>query len=270
MDGRDKPGHDGYNDTFRMMPATSFPLPTLIIAVLGALFAGFTSGFAGFGTALVASGIWLYVLPAPMVPPLAVILSVIGQIVSLGTVRHAFDWRHTLPYLAGAVIGVPLGIAVLAAASPLVIKIAVGTFLVAYSLYQLLQRKSFAIGQWGGKFADGVVGLGGGVLGGFAGLSGPLPLIWLQLRGGPSDRQRATYQPFNLVVLAMACVGMAISGQITFNVLTIALFCFPATFIGALLGARTYLRVSPKTFQRVVLGLLLVSGCILLVSALGL
>ena len=125
----------------------------------------------------------------------------IGQLVSLGTVHHAFDWRHTLPYLAGAVIGVPLGIAALTAASPLVIKIAVGTFLVAYSLYQLIQRKSFAIGQWGGKLADSTIGLGGGVLGGFAGLSGPLPLIWLQLRGGPSDRQRATYQPFNLVVL---------------------------------------------------------------------
>ena len=34
---------------------------------------------------------------------------------------------------------------------------------------------------------------------GFAGfgLSGPLPLIWLQLRGETSDRQRAIYQPFN-------------------------------------------------------------------------
>lgn len=252
-----------------MIPASSFSVPALTIAILGALLAGFTAGFAGFGTTLVASGIWLYVLPAPMVPPLAVLLSVAGQTVSLATVRHAFDWRQTLPYLAGAAIGVPLGIAALAAASPLFIKSAIGSFLVAYSIYQLLQRKNFAIGQWGGKLADGIIGLGGGVLGGFAGLSGPLPLIWLQLRGGPSDRQRATYQPFNLVVLAMASVGMSLSGQVTLPVLTITLICFPATLIGALLGARAYVRVSPQTFQRVVLGLLLVSGCVLLVSTLG-
>lgn len=251
------------------MLTSSFSLPTLAIAILGALLAGFTSGFAGFGTTLVASGIWLYVLPAPMVPPLAVLLSVAGQTVSLATVRHAFDWRQTLPYLIGATIGVPLGVAALAAASPLLIKIAVGTFLVAYSLYQLLQRRNFTIGQWGGKFADGIIGFGGGVLGGFAGLSGPLPLIWLQLRGGPSIKQRATYQPFNLVVLAMASVGMALSGQVTWPVLTITLICFPPTFIGALLGARAYVRVSPQTFQRVVLGLLLVSGCVLLVSSIG-
>lgn len=252
-----------------MIPAIPFTLPTLVIAILGALLAGFTNGFAGFGTALVASGIWLYVFPAQMVPPLAVLLSVAGQIVSLATVRHAFDWRQTLPYLAGAVVGVPLGILALAAASPLVIKIAVGAFLVAYSLYQLLQRRSFAIGQWGGRLADGIIGVGGGVLGGFAGLSGPLPLIWLQLRGGPSDKQRATYQPFNLVVLAMASVGMALSGQVTVPVLTTTLICFPATFIGALIGARAYVRVSPQMFQRVVLGMLMVSGCVLLVTSLG-
>jgi uncharacterized membrane protein YfcA len=247
----------------------SFSLSTLVIAVLGALFAGFTSGFAGFGTALVSSGIWLYVLPAPAVPPLVVMLSVVGQIVSLLTVSHAFKWRQTLPYLVGGALGVPVGIAALAAASPFVIKIAVGGFLIAYTLYQLLQRRHIEIGAWGGRFADGIVGLGGGVLGGFAGLSGPLPLIWLQLRGGPSDAQRATYQPFNLVVLALASIGMALSGQVTRDVLTFALICFPATLIGALLGARAYARVSPQTFQRAVLVMLLASGCVLLVSSIG-
>jgi hypothetical protein len=251
------------------MLTSSFSLPTLAIAVVGALLAGFTSGFAGFGSALVASGIWLYAFPAPMVPPLIVMLSVAGQLVSMATIRHAFDWRQTLPYLVGGVAGVPLGVAALAAASPFLIKTSVGTFLVTYSLYQFFQRKSFAIGQWGGKLADGLIGLGGGVLGGFAGLSGPLPLIWLQLRGGPSIKQRATYQPFNLVVLALASVGMALSGQVTWPVLTIALICVPPTFIGALLGARAYVRVSPRTFQRVVLGLLLISGCVLLMSSLG-
>ncbi len=245
-----------------------FSPSTLAIAALGAAFAGFTSGFAGFGSALVASGIWLYVLPAPDVPPLVVMLSVVGQLVSLTTVRHAFDWRQTLPYLIGGALGVPLGIAALSAASPLVIKIAVGSFLIAYTLYRLLQRKDIVIGAWGGRLADAAIGLGGGVLGGFAGLSGPLPLIWLQLRGGPSDAQRATYQPFNLIVLAIASVGMAISGQVTRDVLVVALICCPVTFIGALIGARAYARVSPQVFQRVVLLLLLVSGCVLLLSSL--
>jgi uncharacterized protein len=48
----------------------------------------------------------------------------------------------------------------------------------------------------------------------------------------------------------------------------IALLCLPATLIGAWIGARVYVGVSAQTFQCVVLGLLLVSGCILIGQAL--
>ena len=99
-------------------------------------------------------------------------------------------------------------------------------------------------------------------------MSGPLPLIWLQLRGGVPDRHRAIYQPFNLIVLTLASVGMAVSGQITMPMLSIAFLCLPATLLGAWIGAHVYGGVSAHAFQRVVLGLLLMSGCILLVQAL--
>jgi uncharacterized membrane protein YfcA len=107
-------------------------------------------------------------------------------------------------------------------------------------------------------------------LGGFAGLSGPLPLIWLQLRGGGNDEQRATYQPFNLIVWALASIGMSISGQITSHVLWVAFLCLPPTLLGAWIGARVYVGVSTQTFQRVVLCLLFVSGCILIGEAITL
>ena len=35
----------------------------MLIVLLGALLAGFTTGFAGFGTGLVASGLWFHALP---------------------------------------------------------------------------------------------------------------------------------------------------------------------------------------------------------------
>ena len=120
---------------------------------------------------------------------------------------------------------------------------------IAYATYQLFQRHKREIGRWGGNTADGLIGVGGGFLGGFAGLSGPLPLIWLQLRGRDSASQRATYQPFNVIMLALASVGMSISGQITSRVLWIALLCLPATLIGAWIGARIYVGVSARTFR---------------------
>lgn len=251
------------------MLGTALDLSGLTMVLFGALIAGFTTGFAGFGTGLVASGLWFHVLPAAMVPPLVALASVAAQLVGLVSVRHAFDWPHARAYLLGGVIGVPFGIAALAAASPFVLRTSIGAFLVAYAAHQLARRRARNVGGWGGRAADAIVGMGGGFLGGFAGLSGPLPLIWLQLRGGEGSAQRAIYQPFNLAVLALASLGMAIAGQITTPVLWIAALCLPITVFGAWIGVRTYAAVSQHTFQQVVLGLLLVSGCILIGQAIG-
>lgn len=252
------------------MLGASFDSATLVMVTVGALVAGFTTGFAGFGTGLVASGFWFHVLPAGMVPPLVALASVAGQIVGVVTVRKAFDWVRLLPFLIGAAVGIPLGVAALAAVSPFWLKMSAGAFLVAYSAFQLLARRRREIGAWGGRWADGAVGAGGGFLGGFAGLSAPLPVMWLQLRGGPPDGQRAVYQPFNLIVLALASAAMGLDGQITMDVLWIALLALPVTLAGAWIGARLYGAVSPLTFQRLVLVLLLVSGAILVAQALGL
>src|SRR5262249_28814948 len=138
------------------------------------------------------------------------------------TVRKAFDWSRASPYLVGGAIGVPLGVAALAAASPLVLRTSVGAFLIVYAAYQLFRHHDHDIASLGGKSADSVIGVAGGFLGGFAGLSGPLPLIWLQLRGGKPDSQRAIYQPFNLIVLTLAGFGMAVSGQFTMPTLWIS------------------------------------------------
>ncbi len=251
------------------MLGASFDFATVVFVVIGALVAGFTTGFAGFGTGLVASGFWFHVLPASMVPPLVALASVAGQIVGFVMVRKAFDWARLMPFLIGAAVGIPLGVAALAAVSPFWLKMSAGGFLVLYSACQLMVPRRREIGAWGGRWADGVVGLGGGFLGGFAGLSAPLPVMWLQLRGGAPDSQRAIYQPFNLIVLALASAGMALDGQITVPVLWIALFSLPATLAGAWLGARLYGAVSPRTFQRLVLVLLLASGAVLIAQAHG-
>jgi uncharacterized protein len=244
-----------------------FDTPTLLTLLLGALLAGFTQGFAGFGTALVASGLWFHVLPAAMVPPLVAMASVSGQLVGIATVRQAFDLRRCAPYLIGAVVGVPLGVAALSAASPAALKTAVGIFLFAYAAAQLSGFGRLSIGAWGGRPADGAVGLGGGILGGFSGLSGPLPLIWLQLRGGSGESQRAVYQPFNLIVLALAAAGMAVAGRIDVAVMTLKAICLPITALGAWLGAHAYRGIGEAAFRRVVLLLLLVSGALLVGQA---
>ncbi len=247
-------------------------LDTTAVALVcfGALLAGFTTGLTGFGTGLVASGVWFHVLPPEMVPPLVALSSVAAQLVGLITVRRAFDWRRAWPFLLGGVTGVPVGITALSIASPLLLRTSIGAFLLAYASIELFARSRRRFNSLRSKPADGCIGLGGGFLGGFAGLSGPLPLIWLQLtdRDSTADAQRAIYQPFNLAILTLASIGMAVAGQVTPNVLLIAALCLPATLIGSWVGARLYKRISGERFRRLVLGLLLLSGAMLIAQAL--
>ncbi len=85
------------------MFGASLDSPTLAVVVVGALVAGFITGFAGFGTGLVASGLWFHALPAAIVPPLVALASVAAQLAGLITVRKAFDWSRAMPYLVSSV-----------------------------------------------------------------------------------------------------------------------------------------------------------------------
>lgn len=239
------------------------------VVLAGALTAGFITGLSGFGTALVASGFWYFALPAQMVPPLAAMAAMAGQMVGLASakVRARFDWRRLTPFVLGALPGVAAGVALLNIAAPDTLRSAVGAMLVLYAGWQFSGWFRPEIGNWGGRPADAAVGTGAGLMSGFAALSGPIVIIWLQLRGGPAADQRAVYQPFNLVILSVSALAMGVAGRIDLTVLTVLAACVPLSLTGAALGVRTYHRVSDALFKRVVLSLLLASGLGLLAQA---
>ena len=98
---------------------------TLVFLLLGALAGGFVSGLAGFGTGLMALGIWLYVLPPSMAVPLVLICSIVGQTTTLFSLWRLIDFRLVWPFLIGGLLGVPLGTLLVAHADPQVFKLGV-------------------------------------------------------------------------------------------------------------------------------------------------
>src|SRR6516165_8839302 len=71
------------------------------VLVLGALAGGFVSGLAGFGTALMALGIWLYVLPPSVAVPLVLICSIVAQTSTLHSIRRSIDFKLLWPFVVG-------------------------------------------------------------------------------------------------------------------------------------------------------------------------
>lgn len=239
-----------------------------VLILVGAFTGGFVSGLTGFGTGITALPFWLYAIPPILAGPLVVVCSLISQVQTLPAIWHAIEFKRAMPFIAGGLLGVPAGTLLLPYVSVEAFKLAVAVLLIAYCGFLLLGRIRLRI-QWGGRAADGVVGLCGGLLGGLAGLSGPLPTIWAGLRGWEKDAKRGVFQAFNLSVLSFAFVAQAVAGLMTAELWRLVLIALPGTLLGAFLGRRVYNRLDNLRFDKVVLVLLLIAGFALLVSVIN-
>jgi uncharacterized protein len=123
--------------------------------------------------------------------------------------------------------------------------------------------------RWGGWPADAVVGFAAGILGGLAGLSGPLPILWASVRGWTKDQRRGVFQIFNGTVLGAALLLQIANGFVKQEVYWLALIALPGTLIGSWIGARIYRALSDRNFYDLVLGLLFLSGLALLWSSIA-
>ena len=123
-----------------------------MLLFLGALASGFVAGLAGFGTALLALGIWLYVLPPSIAVPLVFICSVVAQTSTLPSLWRSFDLRLVWPFLIGGLAGVPLGTMLVAHADPGIFKLSVGILLLVFPP-ALYFNKPMAL-SFGGRVAD--------------------------------------------------------------------------------------------------------------------
>src|SRR5580704_10573905 len=90
----------------------------LLLLFSGALAGGFVSGLAGFGTALMALGIWLYVLPPSTAVPLVLICSIVAQTSTMPSFWRSIAFGRVWPFVIGGLAGVPRGIILIAHADP--------------------------------------------------------------------------------------------------------------------------------------------------------
>ncbi len=234
-----------------------------ILLFLLATFAGaFVAGLSGFAFGLVAASLWLYILTPSQSATLIVAFGLLVQGYSVWKLRRALDWRRLWPFVAGAALGVPVGVTLLTWSDPRNVRIAVGIFLVIYSLYAFLRPalKPVAVGGVG----DAIVGFLNGILGGLTGLAGILVTIWCGLRGWPKDVQRAVFQPVAVAIFLMSGLWLGARGTVTADTMKFFVMGLPCVFAGTWLGLRLFGRIDEAMFRKIVLALLFISGAALI------
>ncbi|MBP7567338.1 MAG: sulfite exporter TauE/SafE family protein [Burkholderiaceae bacterium] len=234
--------------------------------VAGAMVAGFVQGLSGFAFGLVAMSIWAWFLPPQIAAMMSLFGALTGQVIGAFTVRRGFEWPLLWPFLAGGLVGVPLGVWAVPLLDVQLLKAGLGALLATWCPVMLFAARLPAV-RWGGRLADGVIGSAGGFMGGVGGFAGAVPTLWCALRQFPKDRQRTVVQNFNLSVLAMAFAGNVAGGNITREMLPLFALVAPAVLLPSILGSRLYIGISEQTFRRIVLTLLTFSGVALLASS---
>lgn len=240
--------------------------PVLAIAV-GAVVAGFVQGLSGFAFALVATSIWAWTVEPKLAAACAIFGGLSGQILAAFSVRRGFDFQLLLPYLIGAAIGIPIGIALIPLLDVSMFKVVLGGMLVLWCPAMLFARHLPHVTA-GGRVADGAAGFLGGVCGGIGGFTGVVPTLWCTLRGMDKDKQRAIIQNFNMATLGFTMLGYIVSGTVTREMVPMFGVVLVTMAIPVLLGARLYIGISPAAFRNIVLSLLTASGVALLASGL--
>jgi uncharacterized membrane protein YfcA len=241
--------------------------PEFILLAVGAAIAGLIQGISGFAFSMIAMSIWVWGIEPRVATVMAVFGSLSGQLLTAFTMRRGLQLAVLLPFLLGALVGVPLGVMVLPYLNATLFKLTLGTMLVIFCP-AMLMAQSIPKVTAGGRFADGLAGMIGGIMGGIGGFTGVIPSLWCTLRGFDKDLQRTIIQNFNLSALAVTMAAYLFTGAITREMLPMFAIVAPSLLLPSLIGARIYIGLSEATFRRVVLSLLTCSGLAMIASSL--
>jgi uncharacterized membrane protein YfcA len=233
------------------------------------------SGLSGFGFSAIGA-LSLCVVPPQFGVCMLMLLSLATQAMSVRALRHDVlahnaDWRKGfLPYVVGGILGLPVGLEILARAPYRGLVIALGALLVAYAAYGIFKPTSLALSaretSLGGALAVGVIG---GVVGGFSAFPGSALVVWNGLKNVPKDRGRALTQPFILFMQAIALALAGFARPTLFDARLLSLFALslPLAWAGNRVGLRIYRRTSHVNYRVITLSALGVSGLSLLLKA---
>jgi len=225
--------------------------------------ASIVRGITGFGLALVAVPMIVFIMP---VTDTAVFISIINVIFSLLYYRKSKEIVKDQPLGAMAVwtgIGVAAGTVLLKLVNPAYIQLLWG-LLIIFIVISLVRGLNLHVKSE--RAALTLSGLFGGVLAGATGITGPPVAVILSSIKTPKEKFNAIISIFILFAASFAILFYLITGLIRKEVILLALCSVPALLAGLYTGDRLVSRISQKTFTTIVYIVLIIMGIITLIK----
>jgi len=239
-----------------------------LVWAAGAVFTAYVlRGMSGFGAGLIATPLLAFVLPMSMVVPVTALIVFVLFILLTLRDRHQVLWDEFRRLLLPTIVGVAAGLYLFTQLDNRLMLKLLGGFLVAYAVYMLVtqwvgmqqlrlsEKWAWPLGFMG-AFIDSLFGGGGGTL----------VVIYMHGRGVGKAEFRATLAALWFVEMIERIGGYAVAGYYTEASLALVAAMLPFMLLGTWVGERINARVSQETFNKILAGMLLLSGASLLLK----
>lgn len=238
--------------------------PLQVVLSIIIIFLAYTvKGLSGFGSGLIAIPLLAFMFPLSFIVPVLGLLSYSGTLMQSIHLRKQVVWRDMLPLIPFSLLGIFVAIWLLVNVDANSLVMALGGFVLLYSIYSLLPLPVHT----GGRRWAVVAGSCGGMVGALFGTGGPFYVVYLKMRQLDKGQFRATIAMIFLVDGGARIVGYAMSGLFTMQTLWLSLILFPVLLLGMYVGHHLHIRIDQKRFNQVISLILMLSGLMLLYKA---
>ncbi len=229
------------------------------VVLLGAIIRGFT----GFGSSLVwVSGLALLLPPAEVIPVIYM-LEVAASASLFPSSRHHVKRQTIGPLLAGAVIGLPLGIWILTRIDPSRMALGIGVIVLVSTL---LIARGARFATLPGRGATVLTGAASGFLNGVSSASGPPVIMYFMASPTSVAESRASLIAYFGLMDVAAVLFAAGAGLVGGSTLVRFGVFLPAMFLGTALGRRGFDRVDQRHARWAAIAVLFALGAAVVVK----
>ena len=233
---------------------SGYPAPALAVMIIGLILASLARGYSGFGFSALLISSWALVTDPAKAVVLALMLEMTASVFQAASVWKDIPWKRVGLLLAGAVIGTPAGVYLLAQTDPDILRLGIAAFVLISALALMsglkLKTKSH-------PSSTAAVGVASGVCNGAVAMGG-LPVALFLTADGDNPRViRAAIIAYFFLLDLIGLGFLGHQGLISFDIFQMAILSLPVLLIGMYLGQRHFLGATPEGFRRVTLILLI-------------
>lgn len=237
----------------------------LIFGSLAVLLAAFTMSITGFGFALIAAPLLLFLVESKTVVIIDIVLGTVICILILWESRQHVRPKRVVLLVIGSVLGVPVGAYILSHTTTLTLKLVITALVIVFAIPLALGHSHRFKRE---RLICGASGFASGVLASSTSLAGPPVVLFLLNQGWEKETLRASLAAYFLFAGLAALTALGASGALSGELVVGALAYVPAVLLGFFLGRKVLPRLNAELFRRIAVLVVVVAGLLGIITSL--